>query len=202
MTPDSTRERYTSPIGRTNKPQFFELSPQTKRPDYSAMGQPREGEFDRELNDIMQVDRDNRRRKAVQREPSLTCPSPPTSGVRRTIFKSPGTTPTRGASADPLMLKDIPRDASGMDVDGRGSRMRNSSTPAMPAFPIMSGEEGNSNRDSDTSGVSYVVVQHRHDAANRTTSGSRRQSPPLSICLLYTSPSPRDRTRSRMPSSA
>ena len=25
---------------------------------------------------------------------------------------------------------------------------------------------------------------------------------PLSICLLYTSPSPRDRTRSRMPSSA
>ena len=26
--------------------------------------------------------------------------------------------------------------------------------------------------------------------------------PPSSICLLYTSPSPRDRTRSRMPSSA
>ena len=26
--------------------------------------------------------------------------------------------------------------------------------------------------------------------------------PPLSACLLYTSPSPRDRTRSRMPSSA
>ena len=27
-------------------------------------------------------------------------------------------------------------------------------------------------------------------------------SPPSKICLLYTSPSPRDRTRSRMPSSA
>ena len=36
---------------------------------------------------------------------------------------------------------------------------------------------------SDT-GAAYVVVQH------------------LSPCLLYTSPSPRDRTRSRMPSSA
>ena len=29
-----------------------------------------------------------------------------------------------------------------------------------------------------------------------------RFSPLLQICLLYTSPSPRDRTRSRMPSSA
>ena len=28
------------------------------------------------------------------------------------------------------------------------------------------------------------------------------ESKPISICLLYTSPSPRDRTRSRMPSSA
>ena len=28
------------------------------------------------------------------------------------------------------------------------------------------------------------------------------QSDPMGICLLYTSPSPRDRTRSRMPSSA
>ena len=30
----------------------------------------------------------------------------------------------------------------------------------------------------------------------------RRQIPSLKACLLYTSPSPRDRTRSRMPSSA
>ena len=30
----------------------------------------------------------------------------------------------------------------------------------------------------------------------------RRQERLLQICLLYTSPSPRDRTRSRMPSSA
>ena len=30
----------------------------------------------------------------------------------------------------------------------------------------------------------------------------RRSAPPPGTCLLYTSPSPRDRTRSRMPSSA
>ena len=36
-----------------------------------------------------------------------------------------------------------------------------------------------------------------HDAAKLHVSGSARY-----ICLLYTSPSPRDRTRSRMPSSA
>ena len=34
------------------------------------------------------------------------------------------------------------------------------------------------------------------------TSWSRREHPWLLVCLLYTSPSPRDRTRSRMPSSA
>jgi len=32
--------------------------------------------------------------------------------------------------------------------------------------------------------------------------GQRRYVESLSACLLYTSPSPRDRTRSRMPSSA
>ena len=30
----------------------------------------------------------------------------------------------------------------------------------------------------------------------------RKLDPYLNVCLLYTSPSPRDRTRSRMPSSA
>ena len=40
-------------------------------------------------------------------------------------------------------------------------------------------------------------------AFNRVTKGaSTGQSPLNNICLLYTSPSPRDRTRSRMPSSA
>ena len=36
-----------------------------------------------------------------------------------------------------------------------------------------------------------MMIQHRDDLMNKINS-----------CLLYTSPSPRDRTRSRMPSSA
>ena len=37
---------------------------------------------------------------------------------------------------------------------------------------------------------------------SRFTSVGYRNSPEGIVCLLYTSPSPRDRTRSRMPSSA
>ena len=41
------------------------------------------------------------------------------------------------------------------------------------------------------------------DYLNRFWNESTQQNyPPYNICLLYTSPSPRDRTRSRMPSSA
>ena len=36
----------------------------------------------------------------------------------------------------------------------------------------------------------------------RALTGPRREARPVCNCLLYTSPSPRDRTRSRMPSSA
>ena len=45
--------------------------------------------------------------------------------------------------------------------------------------------------DKVTNQVDWVLV------TNRKTNGGRCQA-----CLLYTSPSPRDRTRSRMPSSA
>ena len=45
-----------------------------------------------------------------------------------------------------------------------------------------------------------VNNKRRHRAALVTIGGSGTQGP--DICLLYTSPSPRDRTRSRMPSSA
>ena len=65
MTPDSTRDRYNSPLGRVSMPQHFELSP--PKPNHE-LG---EGEFDQELADIMSVDdrveRENRRRKANQR---------------------------------------------------------------------------------------------------------------------------------------
>ena len=36
----------------------------------------------------------------------------------------------------------------------------------------------------------------------RVAFGAAREDQQISLCLLYTSPSPRDRTRSRMPSSA
>ena len=38
--------------------------------------------------------------------------------------------------------------------------------------------------------------------SNNETSGILKKARGYGICLLYTSPSPRDRTRSRMPSSA
>eukprot|EP00657_Telonema_sp_P-1_P005317 TRINITY_DN225_c0_g1_i23.p1 TRINITY_DN225_c0_g1~~TRINITY_DN225_c0_g1_i23.p1 ORF type:complete len:356 (-),score=96.35 TRINITY_DN225_c0_g1_i23:23-1090(-) len=41
-----------------------------------------------------------------------------------------------------------------------------------------------------------------HEALLKYLSDGNHHSLPLDICLLYTSPSPRDRTRSRMPSSA
>ena len=57
--------------------------------------------------------------------------------------------------------------------------------------------------------ANYRDVLERHGYSVATYS-TRKQAmtafhsrlPELAICLLYTSPSPRDRTRSRMPSSA
>ena len=50
-------------------------------------------------------------------------------------------------------------------------------------------------------GQSYptVTFTHRRTSVATRTAGNVRNN---RICLLYTSPSPRDRTRSRMPSSA
>ena len=51
------------------------------------------------------------------------------------------------------------------------------------------------------------VPQTQRKTALRVEKGGKRRLSPLqaalrNACLLYTSPSPRDRTRSRMPSSA
>ena len=45
----------------------------------------------------------------------------------------------------------------------------------------------------DDNNISYEVDEPQRDIAIKII---------LELCLLYTSPSPRDRTRSRMPSSA
>ena len=50
-----------------------------------------------------------------------------------------------------------------------------------------------------------AVSEHRRDGAGadgRQHRGAQTRAADPVVCLLYTSPSPRDRTRSRMPSSA
>ena len=47
-------------------------------------------------------------------------------------------------------------------------------------------------------GVDVYTIERNHKLFRKTTELFKK----LKICLLYTSPSPRDRTRSRMPSSA
>ena len=58
----------------------------------------------------------------------------------------------------------------------------------------------------DRKGVSYTEHSVDGDEPARDAMAARgdgrRSVPQVYICLLYTSPSPRDRTRSRMPSSA
>ena len=53
------------------------------------------------------------------------------------------------------------------------------------------GGDPDSGGEMDTDAINDLIGQNLQDFINNTT-----------ICLLYTSPSPRDRTRSRMPSSA
>ena len=55
--------------------------------------------------------------------------------------------------------------------------------------------------NSDTTDDSVVTYMKAQMDANNDRI-DRLQSEMLYVCLLYTSPSPRDRTRSRMPSSA
>ena len=53
------------------------------------------------------------------------------------------------------------------------------------------------NSNNNRHNIGFKVV----DAINQKF-GLSKQKPKFKGCLLYTSPSPRDRTRSRMPSSA
>ena len=57
---------------------------------------------------------------------------------------------------------------------------------------------------ADKTGQDITVIEGPSDIANVVTPGAFLDFAGTNIynCLLYTSPSPRDRTRSRMPSSA
>ena len=51
--------------------------------------------------------------------------------------------------------------------------------------------------------VTKMFLYYGHERLwNRIKWAKEKSDPHTTICLLYTSPSPRDRTRSRMPSSA
>src|SRR5665811_726111 len=50
--------------------------------------------------------------------------------------------------------------------------------------------------------LSSAVLAAQHQILRYATEKGMLDTPRTTLCLLYTSPSPRDRTRSRMPSSA
>jgi len=55
---------------------------------------------------------------------------------------------------------------------------------------------------ADNSGADTGEIKEMNIDSSTTSSYVSPLNDPNNICLLYTSPSPRDRTRSRMPSSA
>ena len=61
-----------------------------------------------------------------------------------------------------------------------------------PAVPILPSEQIESTQKAFEAGATLAHIHVRNDD----------ETPSSDPCLLYTSPSPRDRTRSRMPSSA
>ena len=54
----------------------------------------------------------------------------------------------------------------------------------------------------DDGELSYIIAPQRLNVGDKVISSDKADIKPGNTCLLYTSPSPRDRTRSRMPSSA
>ena len=60
-------------------------------------------------------------------------------------------------------------------------------------------------KDGSATGGVEIEVTNPQESQTVNVRGTKRIRPdkkPVKACLLYTSPSPRDRTRSRMPSSA
>ena len=56
--------------------------------------------------------------------------------------------------------------------------------------------------DIGTSGTKALICNARGKVLATASAPHTRQEPKPGFCLLYTSPSPRDRQKSRMPSSA
>ena len=57
-------------------------------------------------------------------------------------------------------------------------------------------------RSTSTPAPLVITVERIYDAYQENEARANDTYKEIKLCLLYTSPSPRDRTRSRMPSSA
>ena len=101
--------------------------------------------------------------------------------------------PLNGARGQHALRDDIRTRLPPLQQPARGS----ASTTRLPA------RGGRGPRMMSSSKSAADLGARRRAAAEATAAMRDHQPPPeLPPCLLYTSPSPRDRTRSRMPSSA
>ena len=71
-----------------------------------------------------------------------------------------------------------------------------------PRVVLMLGLQGSGKTTTSAKLARWLVAQGKHPMLVSTDVRRPAAIEQLSVCLLYTSPSPRDRTRSRMPSSA
>ena len=92
----------------------------------------------------------------------------------------------------PVTLKKV--DLATKKVDGGGNYLEVNGKGAVPALKLADG-----NVLTEGPAIVQYIADHRPEAGLAPKAGTMER---YKLCLLYTSPSPRDRTRSRMPSSA
>jgi len=143
-------------------------------------------------------------------DPPLTSPTLTDMGtVSVPYFNDPPNAPALGSftplhTVDKRLMMSVYRDGSlwtchTINVDGRAGCRWYELDPASPSL-IQSGTVADSSLYYFF--PSIMVNQFAHVVMGFTGSNSDQYAACYYTCLLYTSPSPRDRTRSRMPSSA